>query len=313
MDYETEVIDFVELQVDALIGEHNEMSEKQILLTMEIGKTLKLYLFLIFYKLNMFLLYHVNIISKKDYLKDYLTFSSRHTNEILYNRAKEILKEHYDVDTKEKVYEFLFKPSILEKFYERAEGEEEDETDFDEDGNYKYNFDANSTDLPEDDPNFGNPLFSMMSYFKYFDVKEDDWLREAKHDVFSTTFDLKNDEVLLENRLFMFEINFFLKNNMTEKFQARDLTLKNLHAIVNNYYGTNMKQMITLTKHPSKNKLTRRATLPSKLHRSATAKIGPTSKYNTLKSRTKSKSKAHTQGKKPSPPKRLSVIVEGEE
>jgi hypothetical protein len=311
MIYEMNTHLFVETQVDDLIKGHNEISKKKIDLSTIIGNTLKLYLFLIFYKLNMFILNHVSIFTKEGYLKDFLTFSSRHSNGTLFERAKEILREHYGIETAAQVYNFLNKPKIIQNFYEKEEDAEDEEHDFDEDGNYKYNYDAHVTDLPEDDPNFGNPLFSMISYFKYLESKESDWLRDAKYDVFSTTFELKSDEVLLENRYFLYEINFYLKNNTTSKFSERNLTFRNMHSIVNNFYGSKMKNMMTLTKHPSKQRVTRRS--KSQLSRSSkmTAKVGPTSKHRTLKS--KSKSIATIRNNQADLPKKLSVIVEGEE
>jgi len=311
MIYEMNTVLFVETQVDDLIKGHNEISKKKIDLSTIIGNTLKLYLFLIFYKLNMFILNHVSIFTKEGYLKDFLTFSSRHSNGTLFERAKEILREHYGIETAAQVYNFLNKPKIIQNFYEKEEDAEDEEHDFDEDGNYKYNYDAQVTDLPEDDPNFGNPLFSMISYFKYLESKESDWLRDAKYDVFSTTFELKSDEVLLENRYFLYEINFYLKNNTTSKFSERNLTFRNMHSIVNNFYGSKMKNMMTLSKHPSKQRVTRRS--KSQLSRSSkmTAKVGPTSKHHTLKS--KSKSSATIRNNQADLPKKLSVIVEGEE
>lgn len=311
MIYEMNTVLFVETQVDDLIKGHNEISKKKIDLSTIIGNTLKLYLFLIFYKLNMFILNHVSIFTKEGYLKDFLTFSSRHSNGTLFERAKEILREHYGIENAAQVYNFLNKPKIIQNFYEKEEDAEDEEHDFDEDGNYKYNYDAHVTDLPEDDPNFGNPLFSMISYFKYLESKESDWLRDAKYDVFSTTFELKSDEVLLENRYFLYEINFYLKNNTTSKFSERNLTFRNMHSIVNNFYGSKMKNMMTLTKHPSKQRVTRRS--KSHLSRSSkmTAKVGPTSKHRTLKS--KSKSSATIRNNQVDLPKKLSVIVEGEE
>lgn len=309
MIYELNTILFVETHVDNLIKEHNENSKKKIDLTTAIGNTLKLYLFLIFYKLNMFILNHVSIFTKEGYLKDFLTFSSRHSNGTLFERVKEILREHYGVETTAQIYKFLNKPKIIQNFYEKEEDDDEDEEhDFDEDGNYKYNYDAHDTDLSEEDPNFGNPLFSMISYFKYLDAKESDWLRDAKYDVFSTTFELKSDEVLLENRYFLYEINFFLKNNTTSKFNERNLSLRNMQSVVNNFYGSKMKNMMTLTKHPGKQRVTRRSKLQLNRLRKMTAKVGPTSKHRTLK-----KSKNTTHSNQADLPKRLSVIVEGEE
>lgn len=263
----------------------------------------------------MFIVNHAGILKKTSYLKDYLTFSSRHSNLVLYERCKEILNQYYGIDSVEKVFGFFNSPKALEQFYEREYAEEDQGDDFDEEGVYKFNYDAHTTDLPDDDPNFGNPLFSMISYFKRLE-KGEDWLKEAGWDVFSTTFDLKSDEVLLENRYFMYEINLFLKNHAKGHFRDRDLTLHNLTTIVNNFYGSKMKKMMTLTRHPSKGRLTQRASLKQSQQRGFTAKVGPVSKYSKPKS--KSVSKRPSASKKTAKlhlplKERLSVIEEGEE
>jgi hypothetical protein len=306
MIYEMNTLEFVEKPIDDLLEEHNKSHpENQILLNTDIGNTVKLYLFLIFYKLHMFITNRVSIFTKEGYLKDFLTFSSRHSNGVLYERVKELLSQHYGLKTSDQVYQFLNQPKILENFYEVEEGTQDEEEDFDEDGNYKYNYDAHSTDLPEDDPNFGNPLFSMISYFKYLETKESDWLKDEKYDVFSTSFDLKSDEVLLENRYFMYEINFFLKNNTNSKFAARDLTFHNLRSIVNHFYTSKMESMITLTRNPRNQRITQRSKLEASRKKKTIAKVGPTSKYRTVKSRSRNTLRNREPG--------LSVIVEGEE
>jgi len=316
MDYELSVLEFIEEQVDALVKQHNETSERKIDTNTNIGKTFKVYWVLIFYKLNMFVLNHASIFSEdpdvKGYLKDFLTYSSRHSNAVLFERIKEIGKQHYGFDNSEKIYAFINKPSILANLYEKDEGEEDDEDDFDADGTYKYNYDAHKDELPEDDDNYGNPLFSMMSYFKYFETREADWLREAKYDIFSTSFELKNDEVILENRNFIYEINLFLRNNVKSNFRVRDLTFSNLKAIVNTYYGKKMKNMINFTTTAFRGRLTRRTELKSKGTHKMTAKVGNTAKYNVSKSNRKSKTNITLRNKKQSTPERLSVIVEEE-
>jgi len=312
MNYELDTIVWIEQQIDKLISEHNALNQKHILMNTDIGQTLKLYLFLIFYKLNMIILNHVDIFSKESYLKDYLTFSSRHSNETLYKRCKEILREHYGIHNTEQIIEFFTRPNSTQQFYEPDADEEEDEADFEEDGAYKYNYDAYIADLPDNDPNFGNPMFSMISYFKRLE-KGEDWLKEAGWDVFSTTFELKNDEVLLENRYFMYEINLFLKNHTNGHFADRDLTLHNLATVVNHFYGAaKMKKMMTLTVHPSKGRLTARASLKESLKKRLTAKVGPNSKY--IRPASKSKSARPSASRKTAKlASRLSVIVEGEE
>jgi hypothetical protein len=317
LDYEYNVLVYLEECVDKLFQIHNETAAIKIDKNTDRGKTLHLYLFLIFYKLNMFIIYHASIFAKEYYLKDFISFSSRHSNIVLFERIKEILKTHYglsgaDDDDNAKIYQFINQPKVLKELYEKEEGEEDDEADFDENDEYKYNYDAHVDDLSEDDPNFGNPLYSMPSYFKYFDANGADWLRENKYDTFSTTFELHGDEVLIEDRNFMYEINLYLKNNMKSSFANRNLTIHNLHSIVNHYYGNKMKKMITLTRDPKKHSLTRRVSASERRSRSAIANAGPTSKYNAPKSKSKSLSKGRIQVIRKTHKKRLSPILESE-
>jgi hypothetical protein len=317
MEDEYNLLVFLEECVDNLFKIHNETAAIKIDKNTDMGKTLHLYLFLIFYKLNMFILNHAGIFAKENYLKDFISFSSRHSNIVLFERIKEILKTHYGLDGKDdddntKIYQFIHQPNALNYVYEREEGDEDDEADFDENDEYKYNYDAHVDNLSEDDPNFGNPLYSMISYFKYFDVNGADWLRENKYDTFSTTFELKNDEVLIEDRNFMYEINLYLKNNMKSYFANKNLTIHNLYSIVNLYYGNKMKKMITLTRDPKKHSLTRRVSANERRSRSAIAKVGPTSKYNASKSKSKSLSKDKIQVIRKTHKKRLSPIIETE-
>ena len=49
---------------------------------------------------------------------------------------------------------------------------------------------------------YGDPLFSIKSYFDYFDKFNADWLEANSIDEKSTKFDLKNDVVIIEFRDF---------------------------------------------------------------------------------------------------------------
>ena len=172
-----------------------EISEKVlqnagINITDNTGKKLKLYLFLILYKIFVFI-NHNEEFQETTYLKDRLQFASRHHNLELYECMKELMEEHYDnthiLD--------LFNQKILKELY---------------------------LDLPPstavaglrlNDPNFGDPRFSILSYFEYFEENQSDWLVMNNYDIYSTTFPLKNDEVLIENRSFFKEIMMYLYDN----------------------------------------------------------------------------------------------------
>jgi hypothetical protein len=266
MKYDLDCMNVVEKVVVGTITKYNETAEHKIDFGTTIGQNIKSYMFLIYFKLYMFILNHSKILSKRDYLKDHLVFASRHPNGELYERIKQVLKQHYHVSDNDKVHSFFIQPEALKGLYEPPNEDEEDmdEDDFNEDGTYKFNEKAYIDDLESENENFGNPLYSMKSYFRYLDKKDEDWLRAKKHDVYSTTFDLTNDEILLENRSFRYAIELYLRNTVNFKITKDALTVKDMHKIVNALYGKSIKRMMTLSRHPTKDRLTRKSKSKSK-------------------------------------------------
>jgi len=275
--YEYTITTHIEDIVDEMFEEYNKTAKNPISTKVKIGKTIKLYVYLIIYKIYMFVQNHKEIFSKQTYLKDFLTFSSRHSNFILYKRIKELLRQHYGVSEFKDVIKLFHQPSALKVIYDyeeedntgdkgkqTGEKEIEDDEDFDEDGNYKYDFDAFEKDIPSTDPNFGNPMFSLLSYFKFMEEKEEDWLRESKYDVFSTSFPLEKDEVLIENRYFSHEVVFYLRNmvdkniSKNKTYGERTLSVREMHNVVYALYGDKLNQMMNLEADPYKKRLTRK-------------------------------------------------------
>lgn len=266
MRYDFLCLEIVNKAVHSTFAKYNETAEHKIDLNTVMGKNIRAYLFLIYFKLYMFIINHAKIFSKKDYLKDHLVFASRHPNIELYERIKQILKQHFNLSSTEKIIDLLCYPEALKTLYEPpTEYDLFDEDDFEEDGTYKYNGNAHSDALENHQQNFGNPLYSMKSYFEYMEQKEEDWLKAKKIDVFSTMFDLTNDEILLENRSFRFAIELYLKNKTNISVTKDALTVKDMHKIVTALYGKkSMKRMMTLSRHPSKQILTRKSKSKSK-------------------------------------------------
>jgi hypothetical protein len=85
-----------------------------------------------------------------------------------------------------------------------------------------------------------------------------DWFKVKKYDVYSTTFPIKDDIILLENRFFRYEIGLYLRNMLSSDMPKDAVSVNDMLKIVNKFYGEKIRQMITLKKHPSKNKLTRK-------------------------------------------------------
>jgi len=121
-----------EKMVDDIISVFNSTSSHKINTKTGIGKTLKFYLFLFYYKLSKYIEYHTKILSGEDYyLKDYLTFSSRHTNYTLYSRIKEIMAGHYGVTNTKDLVSFLYQPELLKRMYDLSDTMEDEYKDAD--------------------------------------------------------------------------------------------------------------------------------------------------------------------------------------
>jgi hypothetical protein len=257
----------IEKMVDNIIEVFNKTASRKISSTNGMGKVLKFYLFLFFYKLTKYVEYHSKILfGEDDYLKDYLSFSSRHTNYTLYMRIKEIMAEHYDVTRTKELVAFFYQPEILKSMYELSEFTEDD---YDENGEYKYT-DADVIDLPKRSKNYGDPMYSLRSYFTYFEdpvtkkkgdrdyETANDWFVDSGIDIYSTMFDLKNDEVLIENRYFRYEIGLWLRNNVSQDIHTDELSIREMFMLVNSLYGKNTKKLMTLEDDPISHKLTKK-------------------------------------------------------
>ena len=305
----------VENVIDELIKKHNNSSEKKILLDTTIGKSLKLYIYLIFYKLYNYVQHHTEITykesSKKEekdalqdddtddnYLKDFLSFASRHTNVDLYKKIKEVLSLHYSITDINVIRDLLYQPDIIKPIYElktKAEDyydefDEDEETDLEgidseaikeRDNNIaerngklfenlekreeleKNLLSALTIDLDENDKHYGDPAKSLLSYLKYFEKPKSkstsDWLIAARIDSYSTTYDIKEDYILLENRFFRYEIGLLLRNTLSKDLSKEGtMTIKEMLFVVNALYGKKKKNLINLEKNPYKNKLTKK-------------------------------------------------------
>jgi hypothetical protein len=266
-----EEIDIIENVVDQLIEKYNSLSNTPISpVNTTIFKTVKTYIFFIFYKLYFYIKNSSEITYKKtieeskeeneeeeedNYLKDFLGFSSRHSNFTLYKKVKEMLEKHYGIKDVNEIIELLCDSATINSIYESKEFNDKD---LNEEGEIKYG-DPAGDDLPETDKNYGNPLYSMRSYFKHFEKApqnhHEDWLVEEKIDSYSTTFELTEGEIMLENRSFRFALGLFLKNTVDKKLSKDTITVKEMHTVVNALYGPKIKNMMNLEKNPVKNKI----------------------------------------------------------
>lgn len=256
-------IELINKIIEELFEKYTEVSGNNINISTGYGKILKTYAFLIIYKMFMFFEGHIKIMSGKDYLKDHLTFNSRHGNYDLYERIKEIFEEHYELEGMVEAQTLFENTEVLAPFFmnELKDGPKNDnyKDDYDADNKYKYGDDFITKDLPETDENYGNPLYSVKSYFKYLESKEEDWLRDAEYDKFSTKFSMNSDEILIENRWFRYAISLFLRNTIDPNIHADYLKVRDMVKIVNKIYPLEkIKKMNTLEWHPNRKRVTRK-------------------------------------------------------
>ena len=269
-DYET--IQIIEGIVDNLIIEFNKTHENVIAVDTVIGQRFKTYVFFIFFKLYNFIVNHSKILSGEDYLKDQLTFASRHGNYDFYLVIKDMFKNHYKIENVEEIYNFFYQPEILKVIYDNMKNPPDNpaDEDYTEQGDYKYEgaFVYNNVITEKEDPNYGNPLYSIGSYFKYFEdpvdaseefKPEHDWLIVSKKDTYSTTFELKNDEILLENRLFRYEIEYVLNMLIGAPSNEGIVTIGGMRDIVKHIdrkYNLGIENKMMFTKRPFKAQFT---------------------------------------------------------
>ncbi len=202
-------------------AEKNKLRNKKIQI-----KQLKTYMFLILIKINRFyyfMFYNTLVKTAKKrnytYLKDLLSFNSRHTNYVLYNEIKEKIKEILELpgEAESKVIQIIknlfLQPEILTEYLiEEDFKSEEFEGLIDTTTIFSKDF-----SIDKDTQSYGDPTFSLNSYFDFFEepanneknkkqdgitIKYYDWLEYDGHDIFSANMDLKNDIVLLECRFF---------------------------------------------------------------------------------------------------------------
>jgi hypothetical protein len=252
----------IEKLVDALFHKYTETTEHKIDITKGMGKILKTYAFLIIFKLFMFFEGHIKIFSGEDYLKDHLYFNSRHGNSDLYDRIKEIFEEEYELDGVTEAQTLFENTEVLAPFFanELRNGAKSKiyKSDY-VDGKYKYGDDFYKIDLPESNENYGNPLYSVKSYFKYLETKNEDWLKDAKYDTYSTSFSLDGDEILIENRWFRYMISSYLRNKVDSKIPDTYLSLNDMLKITGKIYPRDkIKKMRTLEWNPYKEKLSKK-------------------------------------------------------
>ncbi len=192
-------------------------------------KSIKNYLALILYKLYIYInSYHQHRNDPKvGYLKDYLTFNSRHSNYILYSGLKKCLLEYYSHEITEKniitlIRKLLLQESILQEYL------------ITDPKHVEKNALSLDNKLPKDDEHYGDPIYSLYSYLQFFEdplIDENntsndptrnlpDWLVYKNIDIYSTPMELKDNIVLTEFRGFGRILTSYLYENGNKEIKT---------------------------------------------------------------------------------------------
>lgn len=229
--------DLMNLVVIPMLQEYNAINMRMgwkcdINFNSEFGKIIRNYVFLIYIKLDAYLVMYEN--QPKDdeadtsYFKNYLFMLVRHSNFELYSRIKYHLKKHFkksDEETAQLASLLLCNLKFLRKiYYDKPEI-----------------FGKKPAKTHED---YGNPKKNLESYFAYFENPSNpevkDWLILSKIDGVTTMYPLKEDDIIIENRFFSSAARLFYAQDMKKRISGEN-------------DGFSLKQMIEIIAH-NKNK-----------------------------------------------------------
>lgn len=207
----------IEKCIDELFSKYNKSVKKHKLVESKNKtaiKEIKGCLFLILFKLNRY--YNAFLTDEKvkkklkssKYLKDTLFFNSRHTNYDLYKEMKKLVNSYFsDALSNEEVVDIIqqlvVQQAVLNEYL------------LENQKNVRVNAFSIKNKLELSNKSYGNPHYSLVSYFDFFEnpIKDTerrndkdelfhDWLQYEGIDIYSSTTDLKNKIVLTEIRTF---------------------------------------------------------------------------------------------------------------
>ena len=253
----------------------------------ELLKTIKSYIFLFLFKLYQYYNNYLQDPKVKEksanakYLKDTLFINSRHSNYALYLEIKRSIKKCFPDLNETKIIEIIHKLIINETVLNTYLVYD---TKFIRKGAFRIN-----NILNKENTHYGDPHYSLISYFEYFenpiDVTEEervaiywseeldrkhDWFKYISLDVFSSVMEIKDDIILIEVRQFArilstlisslnddelySEIlngscNRILKSN---SFNLTSFTIKTLYLFANLYEKTIEQKSVSSSKSKSK-------------------------------------------------------------
>jgi hypothetical protein len=248
MSYETLIR--IEKCVDELIREYNKRNTNAQFVKRqndEIFATVRSCFFMVLYKLSTY--YTKYVVAKKEnenkekkyYFKDSLFINSRHSNYMFYAVVKTKLKTYFrgrtDFEIADIIQKMVLQPSILNMYVLNG--------DTTLARKHVFSFENK---LEISNRNYGNPIYSLKSYFDYFEKPPvvdgespnggEDWFEENNVDVHSTRMPIENDIFLIEHRGFRKVLNTIIYN-IGDPELMRDMTHGICNEMTNNYTSDN--------------------------------------------------------------------------
>lgn len=236
---------------------NNSDSEYKIHSGVEIIKN---YLSLILLKLKVYYEFK-NAAKKPKYLKNLLFFNTRHSNYILYSALKNNIEQMFNVDSSvaiDIIKKIVFQPEILNQMNSP-------------DIKLRKGVFSISNTLEKSNKNYGDPMYSLISYFDFFEDPIDndsnidnddeiinyDWLEYKKFDDYSAKMELKDDIILVECRIFQKILSSYVYSIADEELRqqmtngACNILTNNFGPDVSSLSIANLKKIIEL--HGSSN------------------------------------------------------------
>lgn len=241
-EYKFQVLNQIEVTLNKLIQSYNQNEPNfKIIMTRENIKIIRKiygYLYLILFKLSRYYNHFLQIEKKKrKYFKNSLFFAARHDNNVLYEEVKKNIKQLFlsqlnqihngnqseiNKNVAEIIQRLIVQPNILSQNF------------INEDTGIRKNAFNPKNILEKNTSRYGDPEFSLISYFHFFENPTDnsynvteegmlitnEWFIMADIDTLSAKMELKNDIVLLEFRGFQKMLSNYV-------FNIADDTLKN--------------------------------------------------------------------------------------
>lgn len=241
--YKLYVLNQIEDALNHLIKKYNEREPTfKLIMTKENTKTCKKmmgYLFLLLFKISRYYNHYLTVPkNKRKYFKNSLFFNARHNNNVLYSEIKKAMMEIFASPLNQKYNGNQDEMNReIANIIQRLIVQEEILTDrfIEETTKVRKNALSPRNILDKTMPRYGDPEFSLISYFHFFENPSDasynvtdegkiysnDWLEAAEIDFHSAKMDLNNDIVLVEFRGFQKLLSNYV-------FSVADDKLKNM-------------------------------------------------------------------------------------